>query len=453
VHVVHVVSRFYPDAGGGERFVGGLIRSLSTLGVRSRVVCFGPSPAESVWNGVPVHRLAESTVSSADSEEHTCFGDRRVAADFGATLDADRPDLVHVHTRTRETAELAREASGRAIPAVFTYHHPAATCLRGDLQRFGCEACDGRLDAQRCSACLWHSKGVPQVAATALAALPLASRAAAALTTGRLRTAFRIPHVTTLLHRQIRAFFREFAHCIALCTWSHDLIVATGISPDRVTVVRPGVVDEPVPSQPSVTPSAKATGAPRLVYLGRFHPAKGIHVVIEALRESSLRLTLDVHGVVVDAEGENYLQDLRRLASDDPRIRFLGPLAEDLAIPTLRAYDALVVPSIGLETGPLVAFEAFAAGIPVIGSRIGAVDEIVADSVNGLLLPPGDARAWRQALNSLEHEPHALARLRAAVVAPRTMAEVARETLDIYVRARSGRSATSAAAAPEATRL
>ena len=61
-------------------------------------------------------------------------------------------------------------------------------------------------------------------------------------------------------------------------------------------------------------------------------------------------------------------------AAADSRIRFLEPLPNDQVPERLREYDALAVPSVGFETGPLTVYDAFAAGIPVIGSRRGGTE-------------------------------------------------------------------------------
>ena len=54
--------------------------------------------------------------------------------------------------------------------------------------------------------------------------------------------------------------------------------------------------------------------------------------------------------------------------------------------------DVLVVPSLWLENSPLVIHEAFQAGVPVVGSRIGGIADSSRDGWNGLLFEPGLAR-------------------------------------------------------------
>jgi glycosyltransferase involved in cell wall biosynthesis len=97
----------------------------------------------------------------------------------------------------------------------------------------------------------------------------------------------------------------------------------------------------------------------------------------------------------------SYAESLRRAARDDPRIRFRGPFPEGGQDGVLAELDAVVLPSLWWETTGLVLLEALAAGVPVVASRTGGVPEVVADGTTGLLVPPGDSRALRDALEQL----------------------------------------------------
>ncbi|HBY62993.1 MAG TPA: hypothetical protein DEH78_24480, partial [Solibacterales bacterium] len=125
---------------------------------------------------------------------------------------------------------------------------------------------------------------------------------------------------------------------------------------------------------------------------------------------------------------------LRALASGS-RIRLLPPIPSTEVQPLLAAqYDALMAPSQWLETGPLVVLEAFAAGLPVIGSNLGGIAELVTSGTDGLLVEPADTGAWTAAMVRLASEPGLLERLREGVRPPKTMADVAIEMEGLYQR-------------------
>ena len=74
-------------------------------------------------------------------------------------------------------------------------------------------------------------------------------------------------------------------------------------------------------------------------------------------------------------------------------------------MPTLlRSARALVVPSRWYEGQPRVILEAFAAGVPVLASRIGGLPELVEDGVNGRLVDVADGHAWREAMESVSDD-------------------------------------------------
>ena len=71
---------------------------------------------------------------------------------------------------------------------------------------------------------------------------------------------------------------------------------------------------------------------------------------------------------------------------------------------TIGKYDALLVPSVCLETGPLVVLEAFAAGVPVIGSRLGGIAEMVQDGMDGLLFEAGNSKDLADAVEKISNK-------------------------------------------------
>jgi glycosyltransferase involved in cell wall biosynthesis len=68
----------------------------------------------------------------------------------------------------------------------------------------------------------------------------------------------------------------------------------------------------------------------------------------------------------------------------------LGALEVAQVVAEMQRASALVMPSLWFENFPLTLVEAFACGLPVIASRLGAMAELVEDGVTGLLFAPGD---------------------------------------------------------------
>jgi glycosyltransferase involved in cell wall biosynthesis len=175
------------------------------------------------------------------------------------------------------------------------------------------------------------------------------------------------------------------------------------------------------------------SGETRIAFVGRLDTTKGLHVLIKAFQMTpALNVRLDVYGVVQSSANAAYQREMMAHASGDPRISFLEPIASGEVVPRLRQYDFLAVPTQWMETGPMVALEAFAAGIPVIGWNISGIAEIVRHGVDGLLIEPGSVAHWAKALRCVAQDPKLRAQLKAGVRPPRTSIEVAREMLALY---------------------
>ena len=167
---------------------------------------------------------------------------------------------------------------------------------------------------------------------------------------------------------------------------------------------------------------------------------KGVHTLIEAARRVPAgRIETLIFGDT-DTFPE-YTAELRRLAANAP-IRFMGRFDRHQSAAVYAHFDVLVVPSIWLENSPLVIHEAYMAGVPVIGSRIGGIPDLVEDGVSGLLVDPGSPDALAHALCTLAADRPRLAAMAARLPAVKSIDGDAGEWEAIYLslasRARPG---------------
>jgi len=439
VRVLHVPYCFYPDAvGGTEVYVYELAKELTTLGVDSLVAAPGAGPARYFHDDIEVHRYAVPS-DIADVENLYGEGWPEATAAFARLLDQVTPTTVHFHSFTPGASVLAlRECHARRMPTVFTYHTPTATCARGTLLRWGRVVCDGMLDQSRCARCVLHSKGVPRALGAILGRVPPpVSRRLRLRPTGRFWTALGLPYLVERRLGVIRSFLSEVDSIVVPCDWAWDLLQRNAVPRQKLFHCRQGLRFPVVASRSAVSDES---GPLRLVFVGRAHPTKGLAVVIAALRaRPELNAQLAAFAIV-PAEDEPHFNVLRSAADGDARIRFHPPIWDRGALLLeLAKHDYLVAPSLWLETGPMVVLEAWAAGLPVIGSRLGGLAELIRDGFNGLLVAPGDVRAWQRCLERLVDDRPLLAKLRQGVTPPRTMAVVAEEMVSLYSRLGSGR--------------
>ena len=128
----------------------------------------------------------------------------------------------------------------------------------------------------------------------------------------------------------------------------------------------------------------------RVLYVGRLHAQKGIDVVLEAIRQTDLAPAVCV--TVVGSGPQE--QELRSRYGALQWCSFTGHVSQSVVANHMQNADVLVVPSVWFENYPGVVVQALKIGLPVLGSNIGGIPELVRDDVNGALLPPGDVGAW-----------------------------------------------------------
>jgi glycosyltransferase involved in cell wall biosynthesis len=219
-----------------------------------------------------------------------------------------------------------------------------------------------------------------------------------------LRTVRRVPYVVTvhgadaytLRGRISRLLKRVVIRRAAAVLPVSDDIARTLDLPADVPVLRMGVDTRAVRGamgQRSPEPGL-------LVAIGRLADKKGIDVLLNAL--------VKVPGARLDVVGDGpdrpaLEAQVAELGLDD-RVRFLGRRPREGVLDALRRATAVVIPSIvgaggDMEGTPVVLCEAMAAGVPVVASALGGLEECLVDGKTGLLVPPGDVEALAGALS------------------------------------------------------
>ncbi len=426
---------FYPDpVGGTEVYVAALGRCLRDRGIETVVVAPAQQEKRYVHEGQPVRRLPIRMVVP-DLRALYGRGDEETGRAFGKILDEERPHIVHLHAFCRGLDLRALEqAKKRNIPFLFTLHTPDLICQRGTLMRWGKEACDGKLRRGLCARCTLQKLGLPRPVADAVGCTPISIGETLEKSglSGSLWTALRMRQLTSIRHSAARAFLAGADRLVAVSDWGREVLIRNGVPPGKVMVSRHGLILKPERT-PEIEGETSRAAAPRVIFLGRMDPTKGPHVLIEALRRApALELTLDLYGIVQNAFDAAYLERLKKRSQGDRRVVFHLSVRSDEVISLLKEYDLLAVPSQWLETGPMVVLEAFAAGIPVLGSRLGGLCELVQEGVNGMLVEPGSPGAWAGALEKLCADQNQLAKLRQGIRPPRSMTAVADEMKTLY---------------------
>ena len=262
------------------------------------------------------------------------------------------PQLMHVHnTFPLLSPAVYYAAKSRGTAVVQTLHNYRLMCPGATFFRDGepCEKCLGKLVPwpSIVHACYRRSRAASSVAATMLA-----------------------------VHRLLRTWGRMIDVFVALTEFSRDKFIQAGIPAEKI-VVKPNFVHP--------DPGMGVGGGNYALFVGRLAPGKGLDVLLAAWGRLCRGLPLKIVGdgpmqaqVVEAAKRSESVQALGRKSHDDVRT-------------LMRNASVLVFPSQWYEVSPMVLVEAYAAGLPVIASDIGAISELVEHGRTGLLFRPGDA--------------------------------------------------------------
>mgnify|MGYP001332178714 CR=1 FL=1 len=225
---------------------------------------------------------------------------------------------------------------------------------------------------------------------------------------------------------------------IAVSAAGKDAMIARGVKPETIDVVRNGVVDPGAPSETERIEARRilapdATG-PIVGFVGRLEAQKRPEVFLEAARKIAIARRDVSFAVIGDGSTRDALES--RVRSDEalrPRTRFLGARSDVLAF--YPGLDAMLVTS-SYEGQPLVVIEAGFRETPVVAGRIAGMDEVIADGETGRLVPPDDADAYAVAALELLAAPErarvvgAAARLR--MLALHSVAPMVENTVAAY---------------------
>jgi len=230
-----------------------------------------------------------------------------------------------------------------------------------------------------------QSVGLPRAVARGLATLPIR---ADALPDSDFTTTFAMRDLIRRWRESWEAFIHGARHIVACAAWCRDVLVANGTPPDRVSVLRQALREGPYASKLRLPLRA---GPLRLGFLGRVTKTKAPDTLLQAARALQ-KIGVDVRCELVGPISPKEKPWLDRLlAADSGRSEYLGVKRERDVQSWLRSIDALVIPGLWMETGPLVLLEAWREGVPVLGVNIGGVREYLAEAGLGeLLFEPND---------------------------------------------------------------
>jgi glycosyltransferase involved in cell wall biosynthesis len=460
--IIVTVHQFLPDHSSGTEVIAlGIARELQGRGHEVVVVTGYPDPRPLrdeerfdcyTYEGLRVERFRHSPDPMGDQSVVTelAYDNHLFARAFDRLLGEVEPDVVHFVHLARLSAALIGPCVERGIPTVFTATDFWPVCPYSQLRLGGNELCAG--PGESGINCIRHVAAnvdshpvsLPGIVARApnwMIGLGVKAATRSRLVAGRSVVA----ETRALVARQpfLRRELNRIDRVLAPSRLMERTLVEGGIDAERVSYLPYGI-DVAGDAQPAERGRERVL---RLGFIGSVAEHKGVDVAVEALRllPPGLPVELSIHGESgSNAASQGYYARIRAQAQGDPRIRLCPPFPNREVRRVLASMDALVVPSVWPENTPLVVYEAFAVGCPVIGSDVEGIAEIVQHEVNGLLFAPGDSSGLASAVRRLAENRALLRNLAARTRQPLSVAAHVSKLEAIYgeltaVRAAGGR--------------
>ena len=138
-----------------------------------------------------------------------------------------------------------------------------------------------------------------------------------------------------------------------------------------------------------------------IITVARLEKVKGLKYLIESINVLRNKYQLSVTGykllIVGDGRERENLKSLARKLNIEDRVQFLGQIPNEKVSEYLSASDCFVLPSLKEGFG-IVILEAMAASIPVIGTKVGGILDIIKNEESGILVQPKDPKELAEAI-------------------------------------------------------
>jgi glycosyltransferase involved in cell wall biosynthesis len=368
MRILMITDFYWPFVGGVEQHVRRLSHALAARGHQVAVATLGNDrlPRFEHDGPVRVHRLRSTTQRAAWLYKNhqrawaPPFGDPEVTRGLMGVVSQERPEIVHGHDWLARSF-LPLKASSRAR-FVMSLHYYTLSCAKKSLM-MNHAPCAGP-GLARCLRCAAEHYGLAKGVTVALANWTMSA-----------------------VERAAADMFLPVSQATA---------EGNGLSErDPYQVIPNFMPESPVVPAAVEAYTVQLPDRPFLLFVGDLRPDKGINVLLAA------------YSALVDAPplvliGKVWAESPREFP---PNVIVFKNWPNDAVLAAWERSLMAIVPSVWPEPFGLVVIEAMAAGRPVLASRIGGIPDIVVDGETGLLLPPGDPDALRQAIERLLADP------------------------------------------------
>ncbi len=351
LRLLFVHNRYLQSTGGEDTAVEAETALLRQKGHEVRTLLFDNADMEQgTWGKV---KAGISAVYNAHSRKL-----------LGQAISEFQPDLIHVHNFFfTASPSVLIEAHGRKIPVAVTLHNFRLVCTNALLLR----------NNNICELCLHHS-------------FPWYGVKYKCYHNSSTQSA--MVGIMSAIHKWIGTWKQKVDTFITPANFIRKKLAHSSLGvPEHKIRVKRNFIYDPGMANPYERKSY-------YLFVGRLSAEKGVNILLDAWSQKK------EEKLIIVGDGPER-PELQEKYGGLKNVEFVGKKDRSEVLALMKACRALLFPSIWYEGLPVTIVEAFATGTPVIGSAIGAMQEMIQDEKNGLLFKPADPASLIHAITGL----------------------------------------------------
>lgn len=441
--IVFITQKFPPrELGGADLETYLIAKHVQELGFDISVICTDEIndrtvPAGAVreeydpYDGIPVWRLSYNWETMPDPYWSLYGINAPVEEAIRKRIRALQSELAHVTSCGMITAAAISAPIKEGLPVVVTLTGKWEICPVGTLLKDDRSICAGRQEGVTCLRCLFGETQTARV----LMKLPGSLRKGLyfavrnSLALSKLTPGLNFIRTVERRNQELQSLLEQ-VDLIQSPSYCHiGVFSATGMIPQERIIYSPHGRDLSNIQKKEARREGKQTLT--IGFTGQIVPHKGLDTLIEAFLRLPEDFPAELH-IYGDPEKDPGCRSTVALGKGKKNIHWKGRYQSEQLSDVFATLDVVVVPSKCVENSPGTIAEAFAAGVPVIGSDVCGVSEHIRDGVDGLLFERGNPEALAVQLRRLVEEPGLLEHLRSNARQPRSIEDYAWEFAGIF---------------------
>ncbi len=402
--IIQTTFTYVPDIGGGSViYTFNIANQLSNEGHDVRVFC-GTSCDKTLRekvSGIEVTRISTGKLSFIKRLfPFFQYYKTDIEKKFDEFLRKEQPDIVHFNSLGLLGISLISIPRKLGIPSVATLHDGFWVCNRlffvQSMTDLPCEK-KTRINCTKCSTGLLENESV-----------------------------FSIRFIFRFIKNFINYFFIDIYLKKQLklidCIISPSKFISDKYKKKNIKIINHGI-------DVSLFRKIKKTNEPyiRFGFIGGISDIKGYNVLNSAVQKADVK-----QRVHLSVWGNKDKKEIITLKNSGSTITFNGYFLRENISDVFNDIDVLIVPSMAQESFGMAVLEAFAAGIPVVASRIGAIPELLEDNKTGLLFEFGNATDLSEKMLSVIENPNLISKFKSNIGKIKTIEDYATEILGVY---------------------